>query len=81
MFSKVLIFVKNNIVFTIGCLIWGFCVYKVVDNYINPPELGEFKGSIQNHLVWSISGDCYFVRPTNNSTVYLVQLPDCSRNK
>ena len=66
----------------LAAIIWAsFNVYFIIQNHLNPPELQQFKGGIQNHLVWSVTGDCYFVRPFNNSTVYLVQVPDCSRNK
>jgi hypothetical protein len=46
----------------------------------NPPELKEFKGGVQNRLVWDIEGTCYFVRPFTDKTVYLVSVPDCNRN-
>jgi hypothetical protein len=45
----------------------------------NPPELKDFKNGIQNHLVWDIEGQCYFVRPFTENTVYLVTVPDCNR--
>ena len=34
---------------------------------------------IKNHLVWSIKGECYFVRPNDDVTVYLVRVPDCDK--
>jgi hypothetical protein len=45
----------------------------------NPPDLENFKGSVQNHLVWSIEGRCYFVRPYSSNTVYLISVPDCDK--
>lgn len=81
MFSKLIEFVKKHIAIIIGGLLLVFVGYYEYNKFANPPELEQFKGSIQNHLVWSIAGDCYFVRPFNNSTVYLIQVPDCSRNK
>ena len=43
----------------------------------NPP-LKEYEGGIQNHLVWDIKGQCYFVRPATN-TVYLIRVNDCDK--
>jgi len=42
-------------------------------------ELKEFKDGIQNHLVWSIKGECFFVRPHAEKTVYLIRVEDCDR--
>ncbi len=45
-----------------------------------PPEpLKEFKDGIQNHLVWSIKGECFFVRPDTDVTVYLIRVADCDK--
>jgi len=64
----------------LAAIIWAsFNVYFIVQNHLNPPELKEFKGGIQNHLVWSIEGTCYFVRPSTSQTVYLVSVPDCNK--
>lgn len=41
--------------------------------------LKEYKDGIQNHLTWSIKGECFFVRPNDDVTVYLVRVPDCDR--
>jgi hypothetical protein len=43
----------------------------------NPP-LKEYEGGIQNHLVWDIKGQCFFVRPANNA-VYLIRVNDCDK--
>jgi hypothetical protein len=45
----------------------------------NPAALKEFGGGIQNHLVWSINNECYYVRPHNEYTVYLIRVKDCDR--
>ena len=42
-------------------------------------ELKEYKDGIQNHLVWSNTGKCFFVRPNDDVTVYLIQVPDCNK--
>lgn len=41
--------------------------------------LKEFKDGIQNHLVWSLKGECYFVRPNDDVTVYLIRVNDCDK--
>ena len=41
--------------------------------------LKDFKDGIQNHLVWSIKGECFFVRPHTEQTVYLIRVADCDR--
>ena len=41
--------------------------------------LKEFKDGIQNHLVWDIKGQCYFVRPNDEITVYLIRVVDCDK--
>lgn len=41
--------------------------------------LKDYKDGIQNHLVWSNTGKCYFVRPNDDVTVYLIQVPDCNK--
>lgn len=53
--------------------------WEYVNTSKNPPELKDFKNGIQNHLLWSIEGNCYFVRPFTDNTVYLVSVPDCDR--
>lgn len=44
-----------------------------------PEPLKEFKDGIQNHLVWSIKGECFFVRPDTDVTVYLIRVVDCDK--
>ena len=43
------------------------------------PPLREFKDGIQNHLIWDIKGQCFFVRPNDDVTVYLIRVTDCDR--
>lgn len=53
--------------------------------FMQPPKqnplLKDYKDGVQNHLVWGINGSCYFVRPNDDTTVYLIQVPDCKREK
>jgi hypothetical protein len=41
--------------------------------------LKDYKDGIQNHLTWDIKGQCFFVRPNDDVTVYLIRVPDCDR--
>lgn len=34
---------------------------------------------IKNHLVWSIKGECYFVKPINATDNLLVRVSDCDK--
>jgi hypothetical protein len=79
MFGKVCEFLKKHYVIIIGGLVFGAFAYNSYKDFANPPELKEFKGVIQNHLVWSIKGECYFVRPHNGSTIYLIRVEDCDK--
>jgi hypothetical protein len=42
-------------------------------------KLKEYKDGIQNHLVWDIKGQCFFVRPHTDVTTYLIRVSDCDR--
>jgi hypothetical protein len=44
-----------------------------------PPALKSFGDGIQNHLTWSIKGECFFVRPHTDETVYLIRVADCDK--
>lgn len=48
-------------------------------NNNTPEALKEFKDGVQNHLVWSIKGECFFVRPHSDVTVYLIRVTDCDK--
>jgi len=62
-----------------ACLFAGLNTYFIVQDALHPPELKEFKGGIQNHLLWSNKGECFFVRPANGQTVYLIKVEDCNK--
>lgn len=49
--------------------------------YEKPPNpvLKEYKDGVQNHLIWNIKGECYFVRPNDDVTVYLIRVQDCDK--
>jgi uncharacterized membrane protein len=55
-------------------------IISSIYTYTKPNQsLKEYKDGIQNHLVFSIKGECYFVRPHTDETVYLIRVPDCDR--
>ena len=56
-------------------------IFSLVDVVKKPPEVKEIKGSIQNHLTWSVKGECFFVQPYSNGTVYLIRVEDCDKDK
>jgi len=47
--------------------------------FMNKPFAGKFENSIQNRLVWSVKGECYFVRPLNQTDTLLVRVVDCDK--
>lgn len=84
MLNPLKVFFENKIVNRILdvslTILLCFILYVVYHNNTKTPEaLKDYKDGIQNHLVWNISGQCYFVRPNDNITVYLVKVSDCDR--
>jgi len=55
-------------------------IFNLVDIVKKPPEVKEIKGSIQNHSTWSVKGECFFVQPYSNGTVYLIRVEDCDKD-
>jgi len=51
--------------------------YKI--NHEIPVSLKEFKDGVQNHLVWDVKGQCFFVRPHTDVTTYLIRVVDCDK--
>jgi hypothetical protein len=56
---------------------WLFYVSTLWPSKSN--ALKDYKDGIQNHLTWSIKGECFFVRPNDEFTVYLVRVSDCDK--
>jgi hypothetical protein len=79
MFKSVVEFVKKHIVVILAGLTLGSVGYNQFISLTNPPELQQFKGGIQNHLVWNNKGECYFVRPHTSVTTYLIRVEDCDK--
>ena len=63
--------------YILGCFI-GIYVFAFAVQWLSDRPLAEYKDGIQNHLVWNIKGECYFVRPATN-TVYLIRVQDCDK--
>jgi hypothetical protein len=80
MINVIMNFVKENyknwLILVLGIFV-GLNYY--VDNYLVPPDVKDFKDGVQNHLIWSIKGECYFVRPETEKTVYLIRVVDCDK--
>ena len=79
MFKNVLNWIESKKqLFYIGLLVFVLTIYYA-PYFMNKPFAGEFDGSIQNRLVWSIKGECYFVRPLNQTDTLLVRVSDCDK--
>lgn len=66
-----------------GAILFGILVFVLTMYYMpyfmNRPVAGNFADSIQNKLVWSVKGECYFVRPLNQTDTLLVRVSDCDK--
>jgi hypothetical protein len=79
MFKQIVVIIKNNFVFGVAIVLLLVMGYNFYQSFTNPPEIQQFKGGIQNHLVWSIKGECYFVKPHTTNTIYLIRVEDCDK--
>jgi hypothetical protein len=80
MWEKIKIYAPKVIEYTVLVLLiyWFFVTPMFWSSKANE-KLKDFKDGIQNHLTWSIKGECFFVRPNDEVTVYLVRVPDCDK--
>ena len=80
MWEKVKIYTPKVLEYTVLILLiyWVFVTPMFWPSKTND-KLKDFKDGIQNHLTWSIKGECFFVRPNDEITVYLVRVPDCDK--
>ena len=60
-------------------LLLSLIVIANVGYYLLPKTnfTGDFKDGIQNRLLWSVKGECYFSKPLNQTDVLLVRVSDC----
>ena len=79
MFDKITNYIKEYFfpVIIFGSL--SLLVYMQATTKSQNEVLKDYKDGIQNHLVWSIKGECYFVRPHTDQTVYLIRVTDCDK--
>jgi len=80
MLEKIKLYVPKILEYTVLILlIYWFFVTPMFWSSKTNDKLKDFKDGIQNHLTWSIKGECFFVRPNDEVTVYLVRVPDCDK--
>jgi hypothetical protein len=79
-----LLWLKENYVKLVGYILMVVAILMFMLAIVTRPTptvdvLKDFKDGIQNHLVWSIKGECFFVRPHTEQTVYLIRVADCDK--
>lgn len=80
MWNKIKLHMEQIIQFVFGVsLVVASIILTDRLNTHTPEALKEFKDGVQNHLVWSLKGECFFVRPYSDVTVYLIRVSDCDR--
>jgi hypothetical protein len=68
------------VIVMVGAVVLGaFAISQYKALHEVPMPLKDFKDGVQNHLLWSIKNECYFVRPNNDVTIYLIRVSDCDR--
>jgi len=68
------------VIVMVGAIVLGaFALTQYKALHEVPVPLKDFKDGVQNHLLWSIKGECYFVRPNNEVTTYLIRVSDCDK--
>lgn len=82
MFNKFYMWIGKNALGVFVFAILFTCITAIlnlVDVVRKPAPIDVVEGSIQHHLVWSNKGECFFVRPHSNETVYLIPVKDCDK--
>ena len=81
MWDKIKLYGKPIFQLVVGVFIIAIIGQTFSDrlNTHTPEALKEFKDGVQNHLVWSLKGECFFVRPYSDVTVYLIRVSDCDK--
>ena len=80
MWEKIKIYAPKVIEYTVlVLLIYWFFVTPMFWSSKTNEKLKDFKDGIQNHLTWSIKGECFFVRPDTDVTMYLIRVVDCDK--
>ena len=73
--------VKHFLVICSVMIVFGytFILFNLIDIVRKPAEIKEDKESIQNHLLWSVRGECFFVKPYADGMVNLIRVQDCDK--
>ena len=80
MFKKINEWLQSNkTLFFVAVVVFGLTFYYT-PYFMNLPVNGNFDGGIQNKLVWSVKGECFFVRPLNQTDTLLVRVKDCDKS-
>ena len=82
MLNKFYTWVGKNIMVLLLLLLFVsslIAIINLVEIVRKPTPIKVIEGSVQHHLVWSIKGECFFVRPHTEQTVFLVRVADCDR--
>ena len=81
MFKILKEWVQSNItIFFVAIIVFGL-TFHYTPYFTNKPVNGDFDGVIQNKLVWSVKGECFFVRPLNQTDTLLVRVKDCDKQE
>jgi hypothetical protein len=71
-------FSNKKSIFVFGTFI--FLVTVILMPYVQNRIMSESsEGDIKNRLVWSVRGECYFVKPVNSTENILVRVNDCDK--
>ena len=73
--------ISSYIIVVTVTIVLGLSAYFYREATKSPEDLKDFSGGIQNHLVWSVTGECYFIRPVTNQSAYLIRVKDCDKIK
>ena len=77
---KIYEWVRDNIMpLLFSIILIGFAINGLMQPPKVNPVLKDYKDGVQNHLTWDIKGQCFFVRPNDDVTVYLIRVQDCDK--
>lgn len=79
MFNSLIVWFSNKK----SLLVFGtfvFLITIILMPYVQNRLLTQSsEGDIKNRLVWSVKGECYFVKPLNATDNILVRVNDCDK--
>lgn len=79
MFNSLVVWFSNKK----SLLVFGtfiFLITVIMMPYVQNRMLSQsVEGDIKNRLVWSVRGECYFVKPLNTTDNILVRVSDCDK--